>query len=120
MAARMCPLCSTKVPAGCVVAHTDGMDCPGCKARLEVSFGSRFLATTAGLLVGALVCRWTPATAGAAGLLGWVKPMLFAFLAFSFATPLVLIFIADLRVRTAEVPAEPVALPHAGSHGDHQ
>ena len=116
MAARQCPLCMAKVPAGCVVAHTDGMDCPGCKARLEVSFASRFIATTVGLLVAALVWRWSQ---GAAGMLGWVKPMLFAFLAFSFAAPLALMFIADLRVKPAEAPAEPVAMPHAGGHGGH-
>ncbi len=114
MAARMCPLCSAKVSAGCVAAYTDGLDCPGCKARLEVSFGSRLLATTVGLLVGVLVWRWTQ---GAAGMLGWVLPMLFAFLAFSFSAPLALMFIADLRVRPAEAPAEPVVQPHSGRHG---
>jgi len=114
MAARMCPLCTAKVSPGCVVAYTDGLDCPGCKARLEVSFGSRFLSTTVGLLVAVLVWRWTQ---GAAGLLGWVKPMLFAFLAFSFTAPLALMFIADLRVKPAEAPPEPVPMPHTGGHG---
>ena len=113
MSARQCPLCSAKVSAGRVAALTDGMECPGCKTYLEVSFGSSFLATTVGLLVGALVWRWAQ---GTAGILGWVMPMLFAFLAFSFAAPLVLIFIADLRLKPAEAPVEPVAVPHSRGH----
>ena len=115
MAIRTCPLCMSKVPAGRVVAYSDGMECPGCKSRLEVSAGSRMLATTLGLLAGTLVWRLTRTSAG---MLGWVLPMVYAFLAFSVVAPLFLMTTADLRLRPAEPVTEPApAAPgHGGAH----
>lgn len=116
MAARVCPQCMTKVPAGSVVAYSDGMECPGCKTQLEISLGSRFLATLLGLLVAALVWRLTRA---AGSMLGWVLPMVYSFLAFSIVAPLFLMFTADLRIKPAEQVAEPLATTshgHAGTH----
>ena len=113
MAARTCPQCMAKVPAGCVVAFTDGFDCPGCQTRLEVSTASRFLATLAGLLAAVLIWRLTGVGAGS---LGWAAPVLYTFLGFSIVAPLALIAIADLRIR----PPEPLSAPAAaGSHGSH-
>lgn len=116
MAIRTCPLCMAKVPAGAAVAYSDSMECPGCKSRLEVSAGSRLLTTTVALLAGTLVWRLTRATAG---MLGWVLPMVYAFLAFSVVAPLLLMVTADLRLKLAEPVAEPVAAPgheHSGAH----
>lgn len=114
MAIRTCPLCLSKVPAGFVVAYSDGLECPGCKSRLEVSAGSRMLATALGLLAGALVWRLTR-TSG--GMLGWVLPMVYAFLAFSVVAPLFLMATADLRLKSAEPLAEPEpAGPGQGGH----
>jgi hypothetical protein len=98
----------TKVPPGRVVAYTDGMECPGCKTQLEVSRGSRLLATTVGLLAGALVWRLTRFSGGT---LGWVLPMVYAFLAFSIVSPLFLMATADLRSKPAEAVAEPPTVP---------
>lgn len=105
----------SQVPAGRVVAYSDGMECPGCKSRLEVSAGSRMLATTLGLLAGTLVWRLTR-TSG--GMLGWVLPMVYAFLAFSVVAPLFLMTTADLRLSPAEPATEPASavLGHAGAH----
>lgn len=112
MAVRRCPLCLTKVPAGRVVAYSDGIECPGCKAQLEVSVGTRFLATAAGLIAATLVWRLTEASGG---MLGWVLPVVYAFLAFSLVAALFIIGTADLRSR----PAEPVAesTPASTGHG---
>ena len=112
MAIRTCPICMAKVPPGHVVAYSDGMECPGCKAQLEVSGGSRILATTGGVLAGALVWRLTQ---DASGTLGWVLPMVYAFLAFSAIAPLFLMATADLRVKPAVPVAEPE--PAAAGHG---
>ena len=112
MALRTCPLCLARVSPGQVAAYSDGMECPGCQARLEVSTGSRLLASTLGLLAGALVWRLTR-TAG--GMLAWVLPMVYAFLAFSVVAPLFVMFTADLRLKPAEPASEPV--PAAAGHG---
>jgi hypothetical protein len=117
VAIRTCPLCLTKVPAGFVVAYSDDIECPGCKSRLEVSVGSRVLATTLGLLAGALVWRWTRASGG---MLGWVLPMVYAFLAFSVVTPLFLMAAADLRLKSAEPLVEPGAAGPAHDHNVHR
>ena len=113
MAARACPQCLTKVPAGCVVAYTDGFDCPGCKSRLEVSMPSRGLATLAGLLAAVLIWRLAGVPQGS---LGWAAPVLFCFLAFAVVAPLALILIADLRLKPPE-PAPKTA--HSSGHSSH-
>lgn len=111
MAARKCPMCLQEVGAGCVVACTDGMNCPGCGQRLEVSQGSRYLASLAGIAAGVLAWRQSDATRGE---LGFAAAVLWTFLACSVVAPLVLMLIADLRVKEEEAPAEPV---HGGGHG---
>ena len=112
MAIRACPLCLTKVPAGSVVAYSNGIECPGCKAQLEVSTGSRMLATFVGLVAGALVWQLTRTSGGT---LDWVLPMVYAFLAFSAVAAIFMMATADLRLRPAEPVVEP-ATPAAG-HG---
>ncbi len=115
MAIRACPLCLARLSPGQVVAFSDGMECPGCKSQLEVSTGSRLLATTLGLLAGALVWRLTRASRG---MLDWVLPMVYAFLAFSVVAPLFLMATADLRLKPAG--PEPVAEPAATAPGHGQ
>lgn len=113
MAIRQCPQCLTRVPAGQVVAYSNGMECPGCKIQLEVSVGSRILATTLGLVAAALVWR---AKRMSGGILGWVLPIVYAFFAFSVVAPLFLMATADLRSKPAEPPVEPEPMS-AASHG---
>ncbi|MCL6482472.1 MAG: hypothetical protein K6U02_12180, partial [Firmicutes bacterium] len=99
MAARRCPQCQTKLPAGCVVAFSDGLRCPGCGAFLELSLTSRYLATTAGLAAGALA-GWLAAPAAQREFPGWVLPLLLSFLVFSLVSPLVTLLVGDLVVKT--------------------
>ena len=111
MAARKCPMCLQAVAAGHVVAYSDGMECPGCGRRLEVSLGSRYLASLAGIAAGVLAWRQSNP---AQGEMGFAAAVLWAFLAYSAVAPLVLMVIADLRVKEEEVVAEPAA-----EHGHH-
>jgi hypothetical protein len=53
------------------------------------------------------------------GALGWVLPVLFAFLAYSIAAPLVLGFIADLQLRPLEAAPVFVEMPPAHRHPSH-
>jgi DNA-directed RNA polymerase subunit RPC12/RpoP len=114
LANRICPQCGQKVPAGRVLALSDGMECPHCHAGLQVATGSRILAIWVGLAAGWLVWRLTR---DSAGVLGAVLPELYAFLAFGIITPIVLAFSAALR----PVPAMPAleatpATSHGGAH----
>jgi hypothetical protein len=108
MAARKCPICLKEAPVGYVVAYSDGMDCPGCGQRLEVSLGSRYLACLAG--IAAAVLTWKQSDPGH-GEMGFAAAVLWTFLAYSAVTPLVLMLIADLRVK-AEEPAAATAGGH--------
>lgn len=112
MAIRICPLCMARVPAGPVGAYSDSLECPKCKTRLEVSRGSRLIASTLGLVAAWLVYR---VTRGDTGELGFVLPVVYAFLAYSIVSPLFLMLAADLRPH----PAEPLAEPLPGSAGHH-
>jgi len=108
-----------KVSAGQVVAYSDSLECPGCKVQLEVSPGSRVLATTLGLVVAVLVWRLTRRMGGT---FGWVLPMVYAFFAFSVVAPLFLMTTADLVTKAAAAPSEmmveapPGATDHSGAH----
>jgi hypothetical protein len=113
MAARKCPQCLAVIPAAHVVAYTDGIDCPGCKTRLEVSAASRFLATAVGLLAAVVVWREVPQSG--TGTYGWVLPVVYAIFAFSLVTPLMLMAFADLRNK----PPEPVQSADHGHGGGH-
>jgi DNA-directed RNA polymerase subunit RPC12/RpoP len=123
MAARTCPHCKKELSAVNVVAHTNGMDCPNCGARLEVAPGARTLATVCGLGIGAIVWRLS---SGSSGDLGAVLPTLYGFLSFGMVSALVLMFTANMR-NAPVVAAEPAhsdpghAAPghDAGGHGEH-
>ena len=112
MAVRQCPQCLARIPAGHAAAFTDTIECPGCKTQLEVSAGSRYLSTLAGLLAAVLVWRLT---GNPEGIIGPVLPMVYAFFALSIVSPLALILIADLRIREVTPAAE--AAHAAGGHG---
>ncbi len=114
MAIRACPLCLAKIPAGQTVAYSNGIECPGCKTQLEVSAGSRMLATAVGLLGAALVWRLTRTSGGT---LDWVLPIVYAFLVFSVVAAVFMMATADLRSRPAEPAAEPVHAAASHGHG---
>jgi hypothetical protein len=101
MAVRKCPSCLTTVPAGSVVAFSNDIECPGCKQPLEISPLSRNIAVIAGLVAAAAVYYWAARPDAADSLLGWVLPIVYAFLALSVVEPLVLMATADLRLKAA-------------------
>jgi hypothetical protein len=108
---RMCPQCGKTVPATRVMALSDGMECPHCQTRLEVAGGSRMIATAAGLIAAWFVWRLTRESTN---VVGFTLPVLLSFLAFGIVSPLVLMFVASLRV----APTAPVFTPVA-AHGAH-
>jgi hypothetical protein len=120
LAIRKCPSCLTVVPAGKVVAFSNDLVCPGCHRPVGISSASRDFAIVAALVVAAAVWRWATGRAGDS-LLGWVLPIVYAFLAFSVVAPLVLMASADLRLREA-VPAAPETdadVSHGAAHSNH-
>jgi hypothetical protein len=107
-------MCLAAVPAGWTVAFTDGIDCPGCGKRLEVSAANRGVAIVVGLAAGLLAWR---ASYPSGNLLGWVLPIAYATLAFGVVAALVQMFIADLVVEEEEPEPAPAASPGHGGHG---
>jgi hypothetical protein len=114
VAVRMCPHCKTEIPAPEAAACSNDMVCPMCGTRLEVAPGSRTISTLAGLAAGAIAWRLS---IGSTSDLGGVLPTLYAFLAFSIVSPLVLMFTANLRNAPAAPVPEPVHAPSPAGHG---
>jgi|SRR5580658_711564 hypothetical protein len=107
--ARKCPNCFSTVPATKVVVYTNDLVCPTCNSPLQVSALSRNISAFAALIVAAIVYVKSSAHYSQhPGALGWVLPVLFAFLAYSIAAPLVLALVAELQLRPLE-PASVVA-----------
>lgn len=105
--ARQCPSCLTKVPATKVVAYSGNIGCPSCKSSLEPSPFTRNISAYTALVVGALVL-WKSSIHYSLqqGALWWVFPILFAYLAYSIAAPLMLVLMGDLQLRPLE-PEQP-------------
>jgi hypothetical protein len=115
MAIRICPHCKNEITAAIVAAYSNSIECPHCKARLEVAPGSRTISSLCGLGAAAIVWHLS---GGSGGDLGAVLPTLYAFLAFGIVSPLVLMFTANLSNAPALPAAEPVqfARGHGGEH----
>jgi hypothetical protein len=105
-------LCFGKVPAVTVVAQSDNIPCPKCGKRLEVSLPSRWLGSLTGLLGGWLVFRLT---SHGDGMLSWVLPVVYAFLAYAVLSPVFLMLTADLVVKPEQPYGE--SAPAAPGHG---
>src|ERR1700680_1131931 len=101
MAGRKCPSCLTTVAARGVAGFSNDIECPGCRQPLEVSPLSRNMAVIAGLVAATGVYRWAARPDAADSMLGWVAPIVYAFLALSVVAPLVLMATADLRLKAA-------------------
>jgi hypothetical protein len=112
VAVRICPHCKAEITAATAAAYSNSIECPRCKARLEVAPGSRTISTLCGLAAAAIAWRLS---SGSGGDLGAVLPTLYAFLAFGVVSPLVLMFTANL----CNAPALPTPEPaHAAdAHG---
>lgn len=117
MAIRKCPQCLSQVSPGVAAAFSDSIVCPGCKAPLEVAGVTRHLAIWAGLAAGIAKYYWIKKLLPLDQMsLGWVLPVLSAFLAFSVTAAVVTMF-ADLRNRPPE--PEPTAAPASGHASGH-
>lgn len=116
MAARKCPFCLTTVPAGRVAAFSNDIECPGCRQPLEISSLSRNIAVIAGLVAAAGVYHWAARPDATDSMLGWVTPIVYAFLALSVVAPLVLMATADLRLKAASDVTPTVHADAAASH----
>ena len=116
MASRVCPQCMGIVPAGVTAAFSDGLECPHCHARLEVSWASRMLAVWAGLAAGWLMWR---VTRGGSGILGGVLPLFYAVLGFGVVSSLAIIFSGDLRPAPEPPPVEAASAASHGHGGHH-
>jgi hypothetical protein len=117
MAVRKCPSCLTTIPAGEVAAFSNDIECPGCRQPLEISPLSRNIAVMAGLVAAAGVYHWAARPDAADSLLGWVTPIVYAFLALSVVAPLVLMATADLRLKAASDITPTAHAEAAASHG---
>lgn len=114
MAARQCPNCLAIVPPTKISAYSNALVCPACGKPLQISAFSRNLAAFIGLTVGALVWRFfTSYYADQSSALGWVLPIVFAYLAVSVVQSLVLMVSADLRLKDL---AEPAAAEAPAAH----
>lgn len=117
--ARKCPNCMAAVPATKVLPYSNNIVCDPCNSRLEISGFSRNISAFVGLIVAFIVFRMSSAYYSEINAsLGWVFPVLFAYLAYSIAAPTALLFIADLQLRPFEPePAQHNVTPtHHPSH----
>ena len=112
MAVRICPHCKTEISAANAAAYSNSIECPQCKARLEVAPGSRTISSICGLAAAVIAWRLS---SDSSGYLGAVLPTLYAFLAFGVVSALVVMFTANLSNAPALAAAEPVQ--SAGGHG---
>jgi hypothetical protein len=93
------------IPAGKIASYSNDLVCTGCGRPLGISGFSRNISAFAGLAAGAFVWRIASAHyAGNPGSLGWLLPIVYAYLALSVVAPVVLILMADLHLREAEAP----------------
>ena len=112
MAIRICPHCKTEISAATAAAFSNSIECPKCKARLEVASGSRTISSLCGLAAAAIV--WHLSSSSGRDL-GAVLPTLYAFLAFGIVSALVVMFTGNLS-NAPELPA-PEPVQSTGGHG---
>ena len=102
-----CPLCFARVPRTLILTNTLEVECPACHADLEVSRGSRVLASFVGILAAFVAVRLGGQTSGTAG---WTLPIVAAIVSFGVCSTVVLILFSELAVRAKISPS---AFPHS-------
>jgi len=118
--ARKCPQCFAALPATNVVVYSVNIECESCNSPLEFSAFSRYLSAFSALIIAAVVFKLSQGYyAVHPGSLGWVFPVLFAFLAYSIAAPIFLVFIADLQLRPLDAGAVSHDAPAPGPASSH-
>ena len=115
---RTCPSCNASVSAGEITAYSDTLVCLNCGKPLGVSAISRNLSIALGLVAGWLVWHFT-IRADTNEILGWVLPIVYSYLTFSFVSTLALMASADLLIREAAPTASGTATDsaHGSAHG---
>ena len=106
MGNHACPLCFAKVPRTLILTKSLEVDCPACHAELEVSRGSRVLASFVGILAGFAAVHLGGHVSETAK---WTLPPVAAFVAFGICSALVLLVFSDLAVRPR---LSPTVFPH--------
>jgi len=101
-----CPLCFAKVRRTLILTKTLEVDCPACHAELEVSRGSRVLASFGGILAAFVAVHLGGQVSGTAG---WTLPIVAAVVVFGACSALVLFGFSELAVRPK---SSPTAFPH--------
>jgi hypothetical protein len=96
MGNHACPLCFARVPRTLILAKSLGVDCPACHAELEVSRGSRVLASFVGVLAGFVAVHLSRHASGTAQ---WTLPIVAAFVTYGICSALVLLVFSELVVR---------------------
>ena len=106
MGNHACPLCFAKVPRTLILTKSLEVDCPACRAELEVSRASQVLASFVGILAGFAAAHLGGHVNGTAQ---WTLPPFAAFVAFGICSALALLVISDLAVRPK---LSPTVFPH--------
>ena len=106
MGNHACPLCFAKVPRTLILTNSLEVNCPACHAELEVSRGSRVLASFVGVLAGYVAAHFGRHASETAQ---WTLPTVAAFLAFGICSAFALLVFSDLVVRPK---ISPTAFPH--------
>jgi hypothetical protein len=117
--ARKCPNCLVVIPATTVLIYSSNIVCEPCNSPLEVSKFSRNVSAFLALIVAAVVFRISSSYySHLPSALGWLFPVLFAYLAYSVTALVVLAFIADLQLLPSE-PDRPGHEPTPSEHSSH-
>ena len=108
MGKRLCPLCFVRVPWRAALAHSYGMECPGCRAELELS---RFTRVT-GALCG-IFGAWLAIHLGGIAFPGeqWVARVVEMILGYGVFSAAGVLAAGDLTVRPK---SSVLSFPHAG------
>jgi hypothetical protein len=114
VAIRVCPVCGKEIPAPATVALTNGLECPHCHSRVEVTDGSRSLPIWIGLAAGWLVWELTTNIGGP---VGFALPELFSIIAFGAVSAILLMFAA--KFEPAPTPVATAEAHPAPAHGHH-
>ncbi len=101
-----CPLCFAKVPRTLILTKTLDLICPACHAELEVSRGSRVLASFVGVLAAFVA---VPLGERVSGIAAWTLPVVAAVLAFGVCSAADLFMFSELAVRPK---ISPTVFPH--------
>ncbi len=111
MAVRKCPNCGAVMPAGSVAVYSYDLVCANCQHPLAISELSRNVAAFAGLAAG-VTAWWIVTLRFADGhvALGWVWPVILAYLAASVVAAVTLMFVANLELSDGDPAPQSTAV----------